>query len=347
MLFWLEGDLARVSEVMATEENRSAFNNLLDSAIAGDHVLYGARSYLAALVQGGFVEGRGRDFINWISQRLTQDGRAIESLPKVRVSADYCESSIVGGEWNIPLFFLASRDALRVPFLLAENIRDSRMYIKFANAWLEEKLSSYILRMTPVHGGGDTTGEVFSVYIKDGFPAVYCVVDSDKKHSEDSLGQTAKGCKAALRNQSGWHHRLDVLHSRELENIMPSSLRESVLSGMSRDHYDSHLLLCSLPEEVMIYLCLKQGDSLCRFYMKGDLKAYDADVNSLVCVSCGKGEACGSVSGFGNKLLARILEKLDSGVKIPICSEWNSRLESMIGEMAIFGLGSAPHRLLG
>ncbi|MEQ1512527.1 MAG: hypothetical protein ABL934_07600 [Lysobacteraceae bacterium] len=346
MLFWVEGDLGRVAELGARSESRSGLSNLVDSAIAGDHVLFGAREYLTALIKSGFINDKEISFLAAASQRLTQEGRTIVSLPKVRVSVDYEETQLKGKEWLVPLSVFSDSNVLRMPFLLAENIRDARLYLAFSRKWMAETLPSYLVKLFPVHGGGGTTGEVFSGYIADGYPATICIVDSDRKCSTDPIGQTARGCLNATEGNERWQFCLNILGAREFENIIPAALRKNILSGMSAFHHETHDLLLNVPDEVALHVCLKEGDSFCRFYASGVLHKENSDDSEVACVLCGRSSACEVTSGFGSRYLFRVLESISDDVAIPSIEYWHDSLRDTAIKVAFFGIGSGPQRLI-
>jgi hypothetical protein len=130
--------------------------------------------------------------------------------------------------------WFARRDGpLRKAALVAENINDSDLYV-----WVGRAMGA---RLRPaegnagdevafdcVHGGGNTTGQVYERQVVEKGSPTLCVVDADKKYPEGSAGETAEAVHAAERSrltaQELAPHAVVTLEAYTVENIVPLEL---------------------------------------------------------------------------------------------------------------------------
>ncbi len=344
MLFWLEGDISRVSEIFVDSARRHALGNVIDSARMGRHALFGERDFILSLANSGQLDARQTAYLIYISQLLTQEGMLLREMRKVRLDAFAGDVSIVNDGWKVPLVVLSDADVLDRPVLIAENLKDAKFYMASAELLLSSAFPGYKLSVTASNGGGDTTWETVDYLSSLVGPAFLCVVDSDKPLSDSNIGQTAKKCLDALVPSAQWHRKVYVISGRMVENLIPHSGRSAVLEDMSQAHKNAHALLSDLDHAVFLYLDLKNGDSFCRFYQQGLLASANPEDGVIGCHHCGHNRLCGSVPPFG-KLLGRFIQHYEK-TQFPPVEYWSPELEAVAQELLTIGVSRPAARAI-
>lgn len=208
----------------------------------GKHFITGNHAVLAAF---GRAEALGRPsqvaFLN--ARRSLNEGHALRKEVQVfaRVVRDAPAGERIdeaGGRlcFRVPLGEFADSGRVQQTRLVCEHLDDARVYRAAAEALLKRsKFSALKLAVSPVHGGGQTTGPVFEARAVDG--AVVCVVDSDRADESAVIGSTARQVqevRARLHRGSGFlladAYVLEMC--RELENLLPTALVLDALAGV-------------------------------------------------------------------------------------------------------------------
>lgn len=347
MLLWLEGGADAAAAVMASPAKIDALSNIIRAGQLGVHAVFGDRDFLNGMAESPGLGPGEAAFLRKKALELVQVSHALREFRRVRVSpfAGSVENS--GDEWLVPLEVFRDAKVLGAPVIVGEHIRDAGFYKRAACELLANVLPSYLVRLTPVLGGGNTTSDVLNRYFYDGSPSWICIVDSDRKHSADTVGETARRCLAIhVPENDRWRFSLYVLSARAVENLLPSQLRAAALPGMALGNVQSDRLLNELPAHVSAYVSLKDGDTLCRFYLRGDLHPdFPAEEDVAFCSACGRVGGCEELVAFG-RLFVRLTDSLDSGVaRLPSPQEWCDELRSISVRVASFGLAGAPDRL--
>ena len=139
---------------------------------------------------------------------------------------------------NIPMNLesLNKFDLLEGTALVLENQNDDVIY-KFIFKSIVHKImkKNYTAYWEIHHGGGNTTGDVYSrIQEKNNTKMVLCIVDSDKKFPDNGYGETANKVKKANDKEnifSDYH----VIDAHEVENLIPLSLYYEFMETISSD----------------------------------------------------------------------------------------------------------------
>lgn len=121
---------------------------------------------------------------------------------------------------------------------VAENLNDAHAYELGGKSFLVPRklYSEYDVRLRHLNGGGNTTIDVFKREVDSG-RFVFCLLDSDRKHPEGKLGDTASRFKI-FNNGYGGGYYLGVLDCTEIENIIPKKIVREVVSGYKPEALD-------------------------------------------------------------------------------------------------------------
>lgn len=114
--------------------------------------------------------------------------------------------------------------------LLSENLIDTAFYRILGEAFLAANGWRGSLCFDEMLGGGDTTALVLQQLVAEKKPTL-AIVDSDKIYPDDVVGRTAK---RAMKVNCTALQALHVLHVRDIENLIPSSIYEQAFTGLPK-----------------------------------------------------------------------------------------------------------------
>lgn len=346
MLLWLEGGAEVVASVCARGDRVHALRNILASVRRGENAFFADRALLHGLCDSGVLDESDSACLRSAAQDLTQFGSALAAIKKIRLSTTASEAEKSGQEWIVPIERFLQPTILYRPLLIGESMRDARFLLVASQRVLDCIAPGFVCSFIPSNGGGDSTAEVLEEYLRSDGPPFFCVVDSDQEFQFSNFGQTASKCQRAMhRARDEWCFRLYVLEARELENLLPVALRESLLEGMSGAHLDAHKRLREMPDSVSLYVCLKEGEHLCRFYAKNLLERRRAPPAGCYCHDCHETTMCESIPPFG-RLLVRSLDFLANGrAELPPPDQWPAPLRTVCQELSQYSIARRPFRV--
>ena len=123
---------------------------------------------------------------------------------------------------------LVDSTQFNAPFLLVENLLDGEIIQYGAQSFLcaKKMLSNFKISLSTVNGGGHTTYDVFRT-LKETPGFTLCMLDSDKRHPNDNVGDTA----GRFKNEqiSTPKYLIKILDCTELENIIPFRIMQTAL----------------------------------------------------------------------------------------------------------------------
>lgn len=157
--------------------------------------------------------------------------RRLKWTIRVGVGPEYMTKSVESeGKTCIHVPVHHWRDLARVANgagLLGENLVDTQFYKILGEAYLAENGWKWSLCFDEIPGGGDTTAPVLQKKV-DEEKLTLAIVDNDRSFPGDMLGKTAR--RAQKIQRSALQH-LRVLHVRDAENLIPSTLYEQAFHG--------------------------------------------------------------------------------------------------------------------
>lgn len=155
---------------------------------------------------------------------------------------------------------LKSNTFLNLNRLLLENSDDELVINNIIEYYTENKGHNSIdVEWEVMHGGGSTTHNEFKKITNSALHFTLCLLDSDKKFPNDSIGQTAeKFTKGTHKSVFGKHYILEV---HELENLLPPKSARSYVYGkqLKKSKYAYNCFIRTPFREAYSYHDIKKG----------------------------------------------------------------------------------------
>lgn len=199
----------------------------------GYHLLFASRSTLEVLRRCNQLENSARNVYERIYSQLPQMGalpgkftRHIEVVsnelaPNIRIEG---HTKVL----RIPASHLANMGSVAETTLLCENQSDCDFYAAIAEVYLiRADLKTIRIVLEPRGGGGSTVSVAYRSLQKRNRQLCLCVVDSDKKHPEGTIGETARLVEQANDPEQLFCEHL-IIRSREVENLIPTPVLSSI-----------------------------------------------------------------------------------------------------------------------
>ncbi len=119
------------------------------------------------------------------------------------------------------------------PILLTENELDARVFCLVTDSFFTSRKllnRAFKVCIDPQGGGGSDTIKKFERYRAEKRPFM-CVLDSDKKHPQGRLGETAKHFKE-FKLGLNENYYLEILDCHEIENIVPTKVLKDLFPAV-------------------------------------------------------------------------------------------------------------------
>lgn len=338
---------------ISTPEINRALDNISYQCRSGNHVLMGDRELLLRIAESPDLESRSIAIIRQAAQRMTQQGSLLKRSPWV-LEIDVSNTSVTRPH----LSSFSEPDFCEKAQLLTENPTDSTALASLAEGYIQSELSGYRLSIRCNNGGGSTIASTLRQLTDTPSGCVLCVVDSDRAFDGAALGATARAAKSVhCRIRPTWRSSLHIIEQRELENIIPTDIKEHCIL-----RYAPHLIENSRKIDLTNpfytdYFCLKNGDSMCRvvssMIAKRQIRRLPAALaassdspldDEQSCGTCSNDNSCKRSIGFGAGFLGWVSEELRSRRVISDSSEWRDELKALVEKVVFFGIGNQPVR---
>lgn len=267
MIYWLSDIRGPVlDQSVGLTPGIHAVENFGSAGYFGQHLVLGHRPDLVALSVEPRLSERARVYFRSTAERLTELAGLSRVASVVQVSGEVLAPVERGGTWHVPIGNFSDPDALLPSCLVAEDENDLRLLSEFARVWTEREVKSCKLSLRFMPGGGSNTFKVLRRQFRDHKNPVICIVDSDRDLPGGSPKSTAENCEAVFRSDSvAWRDALHVLQARELENLLPKTLVQSLVAN-SRNEMEKAERLNSINRDIADYVDMKIGERLCRFH---------------------------------------------------------------------------------
>lgn len=330
-----------------------ALDNIAYQCRSGNHLLMGSRNLLSRLAESPNLDKRTSSIIRNAAQRMTQQGALLQQSPWI-LEIDTANSS----KDLAHLLDFTDPGLCEKSQLLTENPTDSSALASLAEIYIKTYFTGHQLSIRCNNGGGSTIGNTLKQITDTASGCVLCVVDSDRIFPGAKVGSTARAAKQAYKKVTPqWRARLHIIEQRELENIIPTDVRNHCIKL-----YAPHLLPTSINIErtqkfYSDHFCLKSGDSMCRMVssiitqkQQNKLKeANEAHTPSPLekvepCGTCSNNNDCRRSSGFGAGFLGWVAEELKSKRVSSDPSGWREELTFLVRTVALLGIGNRPMR---
>lgn len=316
-----------VSSKALNEEDLEKFSSLFRLRRKGKAFVIANISFLQELIKqdfGSFDKSNIRKIINdqvvWRNKLLSLNTRF------VLTSYEKEENMRLQNETGIPHYCFKEFE-YTAPSIIAENLLDISFYKAVVKSYCDDvlKLKGIQLSANEKHGGGATICDVINSHIANTEGLALCLLDSDKNHPDDSLGQTAQRVldQVALDDYT----KIINLNVREVENIIPIDVIERVRHQKSQKtkikQYKSLLEHDFSVANPMMFIDLKKGLKICS--QREDFCEKTGKYWRTILTTVGNNRECNCVKikdctcifidGFGSSLLRDVVTN-SNGIKI-------------------------------
>lgn len=259
----------------------------------GKHLVTGSRNTLLKIVSlSEHLSMKNITLFKKILQEVPQYGSMHKKLPIysviVNFDGDYQRSSSASQTTiYIPIKFFNDSSKIQPVNLVAENSDDTKIISHLCRAFcFRNRFNNLKFFFKPIMGGGDHTAKEYKA-LQDKGVFTICVVDSDRKHPADSIGETAK--KVKLADDQSVFSDFRILECRELENLISSrQLAEACKNDSSRRRAVNFLenLEETSNGEKRLYLDFKNGLRLLDIFsykMDSPARDYFGNFKDIIC----------------------------------------------------------------
>jgi hypothetical protein len=330
----------------------------------GEHFVLSSRHGLARMLELGGSGATVRAVLGWCIKNYS----FLAGLPSVvpiglRVVAEgpvRVEDSV----WTAPVEEFA-RAGVRPTVLLAENSVDARIFTHAARHFLvSKKLGEIQVRIEDRNGNGSGISTELKNLIQRRTELCLCIADSDRRAPEGKLGINAQQCEDVMK-AADWPVDFRTTFGCELENDVPQSALDQVVSTRTQDWLDHRATVQKACGNILPFADLKKGTRPC------DMKAFPAgtseqkfwtDVHTkfakalpanLACSGsgdCGTVKGCSLLPAAGEGIGAAVLEILEresshASFKAHKSSENFEAWLELGSAVALHGLAPRPMRV--
>lgn len=261
-------------EENALQDGRTfdAVESLTSAMARGEHYILGKRETLRRLIASGQLGRRAIAVLNWIVANYS----FVSSLPSkinASITVEYCDAGcerIASDRWRISVAEIA-RSGVRPVVLLAENSVDAEIYVFAARHYLiDSRFGEVNVNAEPRNGNGSGVAAEFEAIAGRRLEWCLCITDSDLNCPEADYGINSKNTSKVL-DRHAWVISHENTISRELENEMPRSVLNEVLSERGIEIYPYMARLMPILPDAFSFSDIKKGERACSFpeYPKG------------------------------------------------------------------------------
>lgn len=237
---------------------------------SGVHLITGSRSLLKTITNLSNLSRKSSDVYLFVLEELTQLRNVTTLLARrIEVTDEYATNVITNSDgsqtFQIPYRKLQKLSIFNKTILLSENLLDSKIYAHIADAYLAMNgLRGIKLDFEKRGGGGSTIADEYHEIQQNQERLCLCVVDSDKKTPNSTIGSTAKNV-TAKDDSNILLCEVAIIEPRDIENLFPASvLREIVqeASKLSMIEVLETIDSCPTNPDARYHLDIKKGITL-------------------------------------------------------------------------------------
>lgn len=254
-----------------------AINNLLNSMIAGKHIVYLSRNLIDKLLDLEYIDRRNKDYYKWVKQHyisIYAISDIIEYSVKIVVDSDRV---VLNGKcYQVPLEYFAD---CRETKLLTENETDGMFFVNIYHYIINHKNEWHTIKFEndSCHGS-NVVSKIKQVADEKRF--AICILDSDRDMKGSKIGDTYKGAKNVLKNKkNNYLVCLEDLKVREKENLFPPSIYK--LFCEEKKDFLEVLTQFENDEKLVGFFDIKDGIKYKKYKIKGWEEYYEIVINSL------------------------------------------------------------------
>ncbi|HHA2451873.1 TPA: hypothetical protein ACOENR_003304 [Stenotrophomonas maltophilia] len=261
MFFWLKDERDVLGGEVLYDEYAACIENLGEAGYRKEHLVFGDRTIIARAMSLD-ISRKAKTYYASVLAKYATLGGLHREVRRVFVSTGCYAPAVENGVWTVPLSAFSDVSAVASCIMVVEHMYDYTVILGLVDIYLAQAgLASLVgINLFPAAGGGGGTHLSLSMYQRDARKLGICVLDSDRSHVHDALGNTAGTCKRIF--AESWRWRMHIVCGRELENVIPPGVLRAV--GIDSPYVDDS----NYSDErwpIMGYVDLKAGDYICRF----------------------------------------------------------------------------------
>jgi hypothetical protein len=219
------------------DETINAINVLAKSRQEGKHLIVSSRENIEFLLDSGFLNRNSESVFLRVLSNITQYGSITKHLSHIvhilPYSYEYSYNEGTPNIIHIPIEHFSDTSSVQSTLLLTEDLEDASIYTIIARYYMTKRGIKLQLSSELSHGGGNNTSDQYEYYQSNFDRFVLCIVDSDKNHPTDSLGDTAS-CILRIDDDDVPFCYFHVLDAHEVENLLPPYfIKEVSVEGSS------------------------------------------------------------------------------------------------------------------
>ena len=341
-------DSSLIEGISVNKSVVDALDLIAHSRRSGKHLVFGKREVLKFLATCDLLSNTSRAVYSKLYNDFPTSFSYISKIPfLVEVVLDDVLELLERENSKViraSVKYFSDLSILTETVLLSENHDDLIFYKRLASAYIKwNDIGDIYIRYDPRSGGGHTTVRDFQTLQSSNQRFCLCILDSDKKTPNLSVGDTAKSvlkindCNQPLCD-------VFVLQVREIENLIPSSVYREVF-GADINKLNAIKIIESIDNssysEIRNYLDMKKGLKLhkvlteepqkeFRKYWLSFAQSFREELSSNCC-ACLDNEVClqGSFEicqcyitfGFGDNIVRKVEEKYLNKDLSPVISD--------------------------
>jgi hypothetical protein len=244
----------------------------------GKHVIISELKTLEVIRHCEHLPQSIRDIYNRIYSSFSQTSAYLSIVNRYIEITNPCHtpsvSSHLGKEIiRVPPSFFNDSMKVQKAILLCEHSSDTALYEAIAKAflvWMNQARTQ--LAYEPRGGGGSSIFVEYANIQRTGERMCLCIVDSDRKAPNSSLGDTATTIQSHS-NPNNLITQLSILDAREAENLIPHQILSEIAQG-NRERLEFLTILESIQNsngrEVRKFIDIKEGTFLREIINSGD-----------------------------------------------------------------------------
>lgn len=229
------------SEYEHDELRLEALTNIVKSSGKRKNIVYAKKQIMLELRQSPIYDINVRKYSQEIIELRNELGSIRKSVNFI-VDVDFSNESLtVSNEIIDDRQYIISSSYLHFtsplvqegPYLLTENIKDSKLYELIGMKYLQNKFSRGIkISMQTCSGGGNTTYDTFCDMRQEN-KFTLCILDNDKSHPEKPEGDTSRRFPTSIREHES-QQAVHILNVREVESLIPINILEQIVTSANR-----------------------------------------------------------------------------------------------------------------
>lgn len=270
-------------------------------------------------------------------------------------------------EFKVTLDELSQVDISDYTEFITENQDDAEFYKLITRYYVKSKSikvsSEFDFELKP--GGGDTIAKILELEIKNKRRLLLCIVDSDIKYPSAGKGSTIEHVEGVIEKEKEGFWKVIFLDVHEIENLLPlcwvEECTEDTVTSSDTIKFLRYLIETDKnrdKDKAIYYFDMKKGiegkryicsdtedENKMKEYRKNEnfrkfwttyLKGYGIAMDNL--------KSGDIISGFGNKVLSKVLEKYEKEREFPKIDKYIEDRWLLLGK-DIFSWGCVGRRI--